>query len=70
VGALCWYLAHAIGGSVGVGVVFVVLVAVAAAMYLHSRKNPISHTNVNEEWDGGLVPQPKAASRATADSSV
>ncbi|MET0693925.1 MAG: inorganic phosphate transporter [Propionibacteriaceae bacterium] len=71
VGALCWFLAHGIGGSIGVGVVFAILVIAAAAMFRHSRKTPISHDNVNADWDGGLVPAAEPVpARATADLSA
>ncbi|GAA1847578.1 anion permease [Microlunatus capsulatus] len=56
VGALCWGLAHLVGGWAGVALVFVVLVAAATAIFRHSRKNAIDHSNVNADWDGGLVP--------------
>jgi PiT family inorganic phosphate transporter len=56
VGALCWYVANGIGGAAGVTVVFVVLIVGAAGMYLRSRRTPITPENVNEEWEGGLVP--------------
>jgi PiT family inorganic phosphate transporter len=56
VGAVCWALAHVIGGAIGVAVVFAILVAAAVAMWRHSRKTAITAHNVNEEWQGGLVP--------------
>ena len=56
VGAVCWALAHVIGGAIGVAVVFAILVAAALAMYRHSRKTAITAHNVNEEWQGGLAP--------------
>ncbi|HEU4546062.1 MAG TPA: anion permease [Microlunatus sp.] len=55
VGALCWYLAHGIGGSLGVAVVFAILVAAAAGMFFRSRRTAINSTNVNAEWEGGLA---------------
>ena len=55
VGALCWYLAHGIGGAVGTGVVFAILVAASAWMFLRSRKTAINPDNVNAEWEGGLA---------------
>ena len=70
VGALCWVLAHGIGGGVGVAVVFVILLAASGLMFRHSRKAPVSHDNVNEEWDGGLVPAGTTSPRATADLSA
>ncbi|HEX8487095.1 MAG TPA: anion permease [Propionibacteriaceae bacterium] len=70
VGALCWFLAHGIGGGVGVAVVFVILLVASGLMFRHSRKAPVSHDNVNEEWDGGLVPAGTTSPRATADLSA
>jgi PiT family inorganic phosphate transporter len=68
VGALCWYVAHAIGGALGVAVVFAILVATAAGMYARSRRTAINPDNVNAEWEGGLAvrepedsPEPVAA---------
>ena len=68
VGALCWALAHVIGGSIGVAVVFVILVAAAAAMYRHSRKTAITADNVNHEWQGGLAPTAPAPAAADRQS--
>lgn len=50
VGAVCWYLAASIGGSLGVGVVFAILCGASLWMYLHSRKAPVDHMNVNDDW--------------------
>lgn len=55
-GAVCWFLADVIGGLPGVLVVFAILIALSAYMYLRSRQNPIDTSNVNDDWDGGLVP--------------
>lgn len=66
VGALCWALAHVIGGWAGVAVVFAILVVAAALMFRHSRKSAVDHSNVNAEWDGGLVPA--AAARPTVNA--
>ena len=68
VGALCWALAHVIGGSIGVAVVFVILVAAAAAMYRHSRKTAITADNVNHEWSGRLAPTADVAARDTVNA--
>lgn len=56
VGAACWFAADALGGVLGVAVVFTVLVAAAAAMFYRSLASAITPHNVNAEWDGGLVP--------------
>ncbi|CAO5231349.1 inorganic phosphate transporter [Frankia sp. AgKG'84/4] len=55
VGAACYGIAAGIGGTAGVIVVFAILVLAAAALYLQARKSPVSHDNVNDEWDGALV---------------
>ncbi|MGW0020510.1 anion permease [Rhodococcus sp. NPDC003382] len=53
VGAICWGIAHLIGGLPGVLVVFAILCALALFMYLRSRKQPIDASNVTAEWEGG-----------------
>lgn len=57
VGAICWALAHGIGGLPGVLVVFGVLIFGALAIYLRSRVNPVDHHNVNEWPDGRSASQ-------------
>jgi inorganic phosphate transporter, PiT family len=52
VGAIMWYLADALGGALGAVVIFVLLLAAAAAFYLRSRVTPVHAGNVNDEWDG------------------
>jgi len=59
VGALMWYLGDLIGGVAGAIVIFVVLLAAAAYMYLRSRRSPVSHDNVNDEWEETLAPEPR-----------
>jgi PiT family inorganic phosphate transporter len=56
VGAGSYALASAIGGTAGVVVDGVLLLAVIAAIYLRSRTNKVNHQNVNEEWVGTVVP--------------
>ncbi len=70
VGALCWTLAHVIGGGIGVIVVFAILILVSAAIFARSRKAPINHNNVNEEWEGGLVPASHEPTRSSAGISA
>ncbi len=52
VGALCWFLAHLIGGAVGVAVVFMILIAASGLMFRRSRHTQITHSNVNDAWQG------------------
>ncbi|MFV0632925.1 anion permease [Demequina sp.] len=55
VGALCYSLDTAFGGgTTGSYVVFGVLVAVAGLIYWASRRKPVNHSNVNDEWDPHL----------------
>jgi PiT family inorganic phosphate transporter len=68
VGALCWALAHVIGGAIGVAVVFAILVGAALAMWRHSRKTAITAHNVNEEWQGGLVPAAATPARESVSA--
>jgi inorganic phosphate transporter, PiT family len=64
VGAGAYALANGIGGSAGVIVVLLVLLAVCGAIYWRSRATEVDHNNVNERWSGGVAPaepQPAAA---------
>src|SRR5579884_1027880 len=64
VGALAYEAAHGIGGTAGVSVIFVVLVACALAFYLNSRRTPVTAGNVNAEWTGSVAPAPEAIGAA------
>ncbi|BCJ49997.1 phosphate transporter [Actinoplanes sp. NBRC 14428] len=51
-GALMWWIGHLLGGGPAGGLaVFVLLLAAATAMYLRSRRAPVDHENVNDEWE-------------------
>jgi PiT family inorganic phosphate transporter len=56
VGAGSYALANGIGGTGGVLVVLLLLVAICAVIYLRSRGNKVSHDNVNSEWAGSVAP--------------
>ncbi|HEU5354394.1 MAG TPA: anion permease [Actinocrinis sp.] len=58
VGALGYEAAHGIGGTAGVAVIFVVLVACGLGFYLNSRRTPVTAGNVNDEWTGSVAPTP------------
>jgi len=64
VGAVMWWIGHLIGGFAGALVVFVILLGLAGYMYLRSRRKPIDHNNVNDEWDD--VPTPAAVPAGAA----
>jgi PiT family inorganic phosphate transporter len=55
VGAVTYWITHFIGGFAGAAVGFLLLVAVAGAIWLQSRKAPIDSKNVNDEWEGSLT---------------
>ncbi len=51
-GAVTWLLGHLLGGGVLAAVTMVVvLLAAVLAMWRHSRRTPVDHNNVNEEWE-------------------
>jgi len=52
VGAVMWYIAHALGGGLlGAVVVTLILIGVSAAIYVRSRRAPVHASNVNDDWD-------------------
>jgi inorganic phosphate transporter, PiT family len=54
VGALMWWIGHMIGGTAGAITIFVLLLAAAAGLYLHSRRAPVDQHNVNDAWAGDV----------------
>jgi PiT family inorganic phosphate transporter len=58
VGALAYEAAHGIGGTAGVAVIFLVLVACGLGFYLNSRRAPVTAGNVNDAWTGSVAPAP------------
>jgi inorganic phosphate transporter, PiT family len=58
VGAVMWYIGDLLGGGLaGALVDFLILVALAGYMYLRSRRHPIDHNNVNDEWEAAPAPE-------------
>ena len=65
VGAGAYALADAIGGSLGVIIELLLLVALAGLIYWRSRASKIDHNNVNLEWQGTVTPaEPEHATAA------
>jgi len=65
VGAAAYFLAHAIGGSAGVIVDLVILVAIAGFIYYRSRGSKVDPNNVNDDWTGSVAPaEPEPAAAA------
>ncbi|MGD0556957.1 MAG: inorganic phosphate transporter [Streptosporangiaceae bacterium] len=65
VGAAAYALAHVIGGTLGVVVDLILLVAIAAFIYWRSRSSKVDPNNVNDEWTGSVTP-PSVPATATA----
>ncbi|GAA4664089.1 inorganic phosphate transporter [Gordonia humi] len=51
VGALCFWLANAIGGAAGGIVIFAILAALSGYMYWRAQQQKVDANNVNAEWD-------------------
>ena len=51
VAALAWAVGHFIGGLAGAIVIFAILIGCAGFVFWHSRKNPVGHHNVTDEWE-------------------
>jgi PiT family inorganic phosphate transporter len=60
-GALMWWIADLIGGSAGALVIFAVLLALTGLMWMRSRRTPVNHHNVNDEWQQARVPAGQAS---------
>ncbi|WP_024802005.1 inorganic phosphate transporter [Nocardia sp. BMG51109] len=72
-GAICWALAHGIGGSAGVLVVFALLLMLAAFMWLRARRAPVHAGNVNDEWRSRpppAAPPPPEAARPSEQQTL
>jgi inorganic phosphate transporter, PiT family len=56
VGAGAYAVANSIGGTAGVLVDLLILIAISAAIYVKSRASKVDHQNVNVEWTGTVAP--------------
>jgi PiT family inorganic phosphate transporter len=62
VGAGAYALAHVIGGTIGVVIDLLILLAVAGFIYLRSRGSKVDPSNVNDDWTGSAAPaEPQTA---------
>ncbi len=70
VGALTFWIGHGIGSVssdlIGSVVIFLVLVALSAAMWVRAQRHKVDHTNVNAEWDSARNSVVPAEVRANA----
>jgi len=51
VGAVMWWIGHLLGGLLGAGTIFILLCLLAGGFWMRSRREPVDHHNVNDEWD-------------------
>jgi PiT family inorganic phosphate transporter len=58
VGAVCYWIQAGIGGALGTVVVLGVLVATSVAIWVASRRAPVDHSNVNDEWEDARAAAP------------
>jgi inorganic phosphate transporter, PiT family len=70
VGAGAYGLAHGIGGTVGVVVELILLVALSVLIYLRSRASKVDHKNVNAEWTGSVAPTAPTTETAEAEAAA
>lgn len=71
VGALMFLIGRTLGELPGTIVIFAILLGLSGYMYWHSKKEPIDHNNVNDEWEGTpSAGQPVPAGAATAEAPV
>ena len=69
VGAITYVIGHLFGGYVGPLVVFAILLALSTFMYLRSRRAPVDHNNVNDDWDENQMSR-RAAAAADDDPAT
>jgi inorganic phosphate transporter, PiT family len=66
VGAVMWWIGHLFGGLAGGLVVFAILLVAAGFMYLRSRRTPVDHNNVNDEWDAAPAEEERVPAGAAS----
>jgi PiT family inorganic phosphate transporter len=68
VGAVMWWVGHAVGGLAGAVAVFLLLLGAAGGMWLRSRRAPVDQHNVNDDWEA-TFDAPAAADRVPATAA-
>src|SRR5580700_394323 len=64
-GATGYYIANGIGGTAGVIVDLILLLAISGLIYWRSRGSTVNPSNVNSEWTGSVRPsEPAGTTRA------
>jgi len=55
-GAISYFIADGVGGTAGILVDMLILIAISAGIYWRSRSTRVSRKNVNSEWTGTVAP--------------
>jgi inorganic phosphate transporter, PiT family len=55
-GAINYFIADGVGGTAGILVDMVILIAISAGIYWRSRSTTVNRKNVNSEWTGTVAP--------------
>jgi len=63
-GAISYFVANGIGGTAGILVDLVILIAFSSGIYWRSRASRVNAGNVNSEWTGALTPSAQTEVRA------
>jgi inorganic phosphate transporter, PiT family len=69
-GAISYYIANGIGGTAGIVVALLLLIAISGAIWAKSRATRVSSSNVNSEWTGSVAPSEPAATRRATSRAV
>lgn len=67
VGAATYLIGHLVGGAAGAGLIFAILVTVAALIYHRAQQQKVDSNNVNADWDeqsNRVVPAPDTSTPA------
>jgi inorganic phosphate transporter, PiT family len=59
-GAISYFIANGVGGTIGIFVVLLILIAISSGIYWRSRASRVSPANVSAQWTGSVAP-PEAA---------
>lgn len=70
VGALCYWIQAGIGGALGTVAVFAILITTSVAIWVASRRKPVDHNNVNDDWEDGDAPSGADREPALADAAA
>lgn len=62
-GAIGYFIANGVGGTAGILVDLVILIAISAGIYWRSRSTRVNRKNVNSEWTGTVAPSRAGVTR-------